>query len=96
VNIRGNKLFTDQQDRYTDTDFPLLIELFQDYRRMLNEEGYETTRTKVCYYADMHVNHYRELARKTTKGKIKLWIKDNFPKSLKEKLKKTFSGLLEG
>jgi hypothetical protein len=94
VNIRGNKLFTDQQDRYTETDFPLLTELFQDYRRMLNEEGYETTRTKGCYYANMHVNHYRQMQRSTMKGRIKLWVKDNFPKSLKAKLKKIAGGLM--
>lgn len=96
VNIPGNKLFTDQQDRYTDADFPLLVELFQQYRRDLVAEGYETTKKKVCYYANKHEEHYRALARSTTKGKIKVWIKENFPKSIKNKLRKALSGLMEG
>lgn len=96
VNIAGNKLFTDQQDRYTDADFPILEELFQQYRQHLVKEGYETTRKKVCYYANKHEQHYRALARSTTKGRIKLWIKENFPKSLKNKLRKALSGFMEG
>lgn len=96
VDIAGNRLFTDQQDRYKDTDFPLLMALFQDYRQELQKEGYETTRKKVCYYANKHEQHYRELARRTTKGKIRLWLKDNFPKSWKNKLRKALSGLMEG
>lgn len=96
VNIPGNKLFTDQQDRYADADFPLLVELFQQYRQDLVAEGYETTKKKGCYYANKHEQYYRELARSTTRGKIKLWIKEHFPKSWKHKLRTALSGFMEG
>jgi hypothetical protein len=96
INIRNHKLFDTQQNRYTEADVPLLMELFENYRSLSLAEGYEQAIGKPCYYAQVHAAYHKAESRKTVKGRIKLWVKANFPKSFRAKLKKTLSGLIEG
>lgn len=96
INIRYKKLFDTQQDRWTEADFPVLMELLEEYRNASFAEGYEQAIGKPCYYAQVHDKYHRDKSRSTMKGKIKLWAKDNLSKSFRAKLKKTLSGLLEG
>lgn len=96
INIRQQKLFDTQQNRWTEADFPLLMELLADYRRMSFEEGYEKVITKPCYYAQVHATYHHAEARKTFKGRLKLWVKNNVPKSFRAKMKKALGGLAGG
>jgi hypothetical protein len=96
INIPNKRLFDTQQDRYTEADFPLLMELFEEYRQASFAEGYEKTIKKPCYYAKVYEDYHRAESRKTVKGRIKLWAKSNLSKSFRAKLKKSLAGFLEG
>jgi hypothetical protein len=96
INIRNKKLFDTQQDRWTEADFPVLMELLEEYRNASFAEGYEQAIGKPCYYAQVHDKYHRDKNRSTMKGRMKLWAKDNLSKSLRAKLKKTLAGFLEG
>lgn len=88
VGIKQNKLFYKQQNRYTDSDFPLVYQLFTEYANEVKKEGYLQTNSIPCYYLNFHDKFQKETLKKTFSGRVKLMIKSLIPSSTRNKIKR--------
>lgn len=88
IDIRGSRLLTTQQNRFQDTDFPVVLRLYNQYMSDARAEGFEKSIVKRSHYAGIYEKHTREQLKKTLKGRLVLWAKDNIPPATRERWKK--------
>jgi lipopolysaccharide biosynthesis glycosyltransferase len=93
INLKQGILFYKQQDRFTETSLPLVKDLFMKYRELVFHEGYEQTSKSPSFYGRLFKDNEAALLRKTLKGRVKLWIKNNVSEKRKAKLKQSLKGL---
>ena len=93
INLKQGILFYKQQDRFSDASLPLVKELFVKYRELVFQEGYDQTSTSPSFYGKIFKENEAAMLRKTLKGRLKLWIKNNVSEKRKAKLKQSLKGL---
>lgn len=94
VGIKQNKLFYKQQNRYADTDFPLVYRLFQEYVEDVKTEGYLQTNPLPCYYLNFHDEFEKRTLKQSFAGRIKLLFKQLVPAKTRQKIKQKLIGSL--
>lgn len=94
INLKDSILFYKQQDRFTDETLPIVKDLFLQYRKEVYLEGYEQTSVSPSFYARVFKRHETATLKKTIKGRLKLWIKNNLSEKRKMQLKQRFKGIL--
>lgn len=87
VGIKQGKLFYKQQNRYTDSDFPVVFRLFEQYAEAVKQEGYLETNPLGCYYLNFHHEFEKAELKKTLQGRVKLLLKAVIPPATRKKWK---------
>jgi hypothetical protein len=94
VGIKQGKLFYKQQNRFQDSDFPLVGELYAEYVKEVKEEGYMETNPLPCYYVLLHEQHEKKRLKGSFAGWVKLAFKTMVPATTRRKWKRKMADAL--
>lgn len=94
IHLKDGILFYKQQDRFNEDSLPLVKKMFLDYRSEVYKEGYESTTRIPAHFAAIFQQHTARELKKTIKGRIKLWVKNNVSAATRNKLKSRMQRIL--